>query len=307
VSRATGTANDKLQLLSRVEFTIAIPTHDRRETVVLSVLSALRQTRPPVEVIVLCDGCSDGTADAVRELGPDVVALELPKGDGYAYDHRNRALERARGSVILWLGDDDLLLPDHLEAIGEYWDAGVSDIVTTPAAIVHPDDTMEWIGQDWSVPWHRETMVRDNTNVMASVSVSVDLARSVGGWNGAQHRAGDWDLWKRVLDAGARAAMTSEPTVLHFRATGRDQAWPLRVRQNAEWLERVSDAECLPVVHRRLSRLASEREAHRLVQIAELERQRDVHKAMLEAIEAGGWWRLRKQLLPLMKMFGRGE
>ena len=117
--------------MERTTFTIAIPTHNRRETALLAARSALQQTRAPVEVLVLCDGCTDGTAEAVREIGDSrVEALDLPKADGYGYAHRNLALERARGSAILWLGDDDLLLPDHLERIGERWDEGDVDIVT---------------------------------------------------------------------------------------------------------------------------------------------------------------------------------
>jgi glycosyltransferase involved in cell wall biosynthesis len=103
-------------------FTIAIPTHNRRETLLLAVRSALMQTRPPEQVIVLCDGCTDGSADAVRELGDKrVEAIGLAKLPGYAYAHRNRSLELARGEAIIWLGDDDLLLPDHLERVGEHW------------------------------------------------------------------------------------------------------------------------------------------------------------------------------------------
>jgi glycosyltransferase involved in cell wall biosynthesis len=116
-------------------FTIAIPTHNRRETVLLAARSALAQTRPPEQIIVLCDGCDDGTGEAVRSLGsPLTDAIELPKAPGYAYGHRNRSLELARGEVILWLADDDLLLPDHLERIGAQWDCGRFDLVQSDGA-----------------------------------------------------------------------------------------------------------------------------------------------------------------------------
>ena len=303
-------------------FTIAIPTHNRRGTVVLSVLSGLRQTRSPEEVLVLCDGCTDGTADAVRALGDErVVAIELPKGPGYAYVHRNEALRRARGDVVLWVGDDDLLLPDHLERIGEYWDRDEFDIVTTAAAIVHPDDSLEWFGQDWSVPWHRESMLDDNTNPMTSVSVTVEMAERAGGWRAEHPRAEDWELWKRVLAIPARAAMTNEPTVLHFRATNREQAWPDRVRQNAEWLTRISDPATLAEVRWLLKRLGPQRDA-RLRDMLEDERRKSAwlrdmieaeqrerrdREAELERIYNGGWWRLRSRLLPLMRIAGKGE
>ena len=53
--------------------------------------------------------------------------------------------------------------------------------------------------------------------------------------------AADWDLWRRVVERGARTARSPEPTVLHFRATRREQPWNERVRQNAEWLARTVD------------------------------------------------------------------
>ena len=52
-----------------VEFTVGIPTHNRRETVLLALASALEQTRPPVRVYVVADGCTDGTQEAVHALG----------------------------------------------------------------------------------------------------------------------------------------------------------------------------------------------------------------------------------------------
>lgn len=280
-----------------IGFTVAIPTHDRRETAILAALSALRQTRSPEQVLVLCDGCTDGTADAVRGLGDDrAVPLELSKGEGYAYGHRNRALDLATGDVVLWLGDDDLLLPDHLEQLGRYWDLGMFDLVTTPAVLVEPDDALHWVGADWSVAWHRAWMERGNTNVMASVSVRADLARAVGGWSDAVERRGDWDLWKRVLATGARAADTAVPTVLHFRGTERAQAWADRVAQNTRWLERLSDPAELPVVRRELQRVRAEREARVMERLERIELERD-------GIVNGRWWRLRERLLPLRRAF----
>lgn len=224
---------------------MAIPTHDRRETVVLAALSAVRQEREPLEVLVLCDGCTDGTSEAIAALGdPRIRAIDLPKGDGYAYAHRNVALEQGRGDVVTWLADDDLYLPGHLARVGALWDAGDVDLVTSAALMVHEDDRLTWIGRDLRVPEHRRVMVDEhNTSVMAAVSVRRSLAAEVGGWDGLTERAGDWRLWKRVLAAGARPTMSAEATVLHFRATGRDQAWPSRVAQNQRWFDDTAHAQ----------------------------------------------------------------
>jgi glycosyltransferase involved in cell wall biosynthesis len=311
-------------------FTIAIPTHNRRETLLLALSSALAQTRAPEQVIVLCDGCTDGTAEAVRELGDErVEAIELPKLAHLAYPHRNRALELARGEAIMWLGDDDLLLPDHLERIGEYWDAGGLDAVQTPAVVVWKDDTLTWVGLDWSVPGHRRTLMDRNTNVMSSVLVRVERAIAVGGWDGGLQRLGDWDLWKRVIDGGAPTAMTLEPTVLHFRATGRDQPWPERVAQNSSWFSRIADPQALAGLRPELRALRAVREAEWMEEIdarredldkrereidslsdrladadVELLRLREVEQT-LARVYGGGWWRLRGRLLPGLRLIAR--
>lgn len=301
-------------------FTIAIPTHDRRETAVLAARSALAQTRPPEEVLVLCDGCTDGTAAALLALGdPRLQAIELPKAPGYGYEHRNHSLEVARGEAILWLADDDLLAPDHLERIGEIWDTGAFDLVQSHGVIVHPDDRLEWCGADWSVEANRARLATSNPNPMASVSLRVKLARAVGGWDAGLVRAADWDLWQRALATGARSAMSPEPTVLHFRATGRDQAWPLRVRQNTAWLARLEDPR-RPLELRILLRRAGAEHEAAIVGDAELLRgqsaalQRDLVATQAQAaglqtaltrVYTGGWWRLRERLLPLLTLAGR--
>ncbi len=299
-------------------FTIAIPTHNRRETVVLAVRSALMQTRAPDQVIVLCDGCTDGTAEAVRALEDErVEAVELAKLPGYAYGHRSRSLELARGDAIMWLGDDDLLLPDHLERVGEYWDAGIADVVQTPAVVVWADESLTWVGLDWSVPGHLRTLADRNTNVMSSVCVRVETALAAGGWDAGLTRFGDWDLWKRLLAAGARSAMTDEPTVLHFRATDRDQPWPERVRQNTTWLQRIGDPEALAALRRELRRQRAEREAEWMGDIESLSARLELADAevarlaeserTLARIYAGGWWRLRGRLLPVLRLARRAR
>jgi GT2 family glycosyltransferase len=251
-------------------FTVAIPTHNRRDTVVLAARSALMQTLPPAEVLVVCDGCTDGTQAALEAIGdPRLHVLDLPKGPGYAYDHRNRALEQAQTEAIVYLGDDDLLLPDHLAQIASAWGDAI-DVVTTPAIIVAPDDGLSWIGADWSAPGAREHLRRENTNVMASVAIRVALAQQVGGWDGAISRAADWDLWRRALEAGARPAAVAEPTVLHFKATGRDQAWPDRVAQNRRWLETIADDAALAELRPGLRRLRAVRELALLTERLEL-------------------------------------
>jgi cellulose synthase/poly-beta-1,6-N-acetylglucosamine synthase-like glycosyltransferase len=65
--------------------TVAIPTHNRRDTLLLAVQSALAQTREPAQVIVVADGCTDGTAEGVRALDDPRIEL-LANPDKYRID-----------------------------------------------------------------------------------------------------------------------------------------------------------------------------------------------------------------------------
>lgn len=310
-------------------FTVAIPTHDRRETLLLALRSALSQTRPPAQVLVIADGCTDGTQEAVRDLADSrVEVLDLPKGAGYGYGHRNEALRRARGDAMAWLGDDDLWFPDHLERIGALLDAEVADLVTTTAVIVHPDGAFEATWSDWSVPFFRDRfMDGDNRTPMGAVAHRVASARAVGGWRAELPRRGDADLWRRLLEAGERPAASLQPTVLHFRATGREQPYADRVRQNSEFGRELQDPSSLAHLRARAERAVTERHAETeawALETAEWARGADraVKEALadaqashaearrvqgtLDAIYAGGWWRLRGRLLALAGPFRRG-
>ena len=223
--------------------TVAIPTHDRRETVLMAIESVLEQSHPPIELIVVADGCTDGTAEAVSALGdPRIRAIECPKGPGLGYGNRNRAVESAAGELIAWCSDDDLWLPDHLARIAEVFASEDVDIVTTRASLVTADDVMVPLGMDWSLPPYRQRLLdRENRTPSAAVCHRVDVAKQIGGWRDDPGMPGDLDLWRRMLIAGARSAMVAEPTVLHFKAEGRDQPYERRIAQNARFLARLRD------------------------------------------------------------------
>ena len=269
-------------------FTIAIPTHDRRETVVLATRSALRQTRPPLEVLVLCDGCTDGTEGALEELeDARIVPLVLPKLPGYAYGHRNVALEQARGTAILWLGDDDLLLPEHLERLGALWDTATLRPRHRPIRRRPPGRQARVVRRELGCrarPRRSRAQEQQRDGERQCQRRQRPGRRRLG--DASLPRWGDWDLWKRVLAAGGRAGAIGDPTVLHFRATDRVQPWSDRVRQNTAWSERLDDAAELAGIRRALGALRDDRDTRILGLLADCERE-------LAWIRATRWWRLR--------------
>ncbi|HEX2256968.1 MAG TPA: glycosyltransferase [Afifellaceae bacterium] len=74
--------------------------------------SALGQTYPHLEVIVIDDGSSDGSLDVIRSFGARVRWETGPNRGACAA--RNRGLAMARGALIQFLDADDILLPEKL-------------------------------------------------------------------------------------------------------------------------------------------------------------------------------------------------
>jgi glycosyltransferase involved in cell wall biosynthesis len=303
----------------RKPISVVIPTHNRRAHLLLAIESALRQTREPLEVIVVADGCTDDTAEAVRALGDErVVLLDLPKAPGLGWVNRNEALRVARGDVIAYLSDDDLWLPDHLERVGELLDADAAEVVQANACVIHPDGRLELSGTDWRVSEYRRRFLSGEEIRTPSSAISHvrGVAERAGGWRTVE-RLGDSDLWARMLESGVRTAATMEPTVLFF---GARRGTPLeRERQAHDYMAKLREPLGLGRLRAEISRVGLQFEAdtrHELyerndqhaalherfsVALQELERLRD-RDATLTRVENGGWWRLRQRLEPLRRV-----
>lgn len=94
---------------------VVIPTRGRAKQVVSAVRSALAQTDPPLEVIVVIDGPDPETHRALAPIADTrvrVIGLEQAEGGGSA---RQRGVVEARGEWIAFLDDDDEWLTHKLE------------------------------------------------------------------------------------------------------------------------------------------------------------------------------------------------
>jgi hypothetical protein len=75
-----------------------------------TIASALAQTWPNTEVIVVDDGSTDGSWAVIESFGSKITAIRQPNGgQGAAY---NACFRASRGDWVIWLDCDDLLDPD---------------------------------------------------------------------------------------------------------------------------------------------------------------------------------------------------
>lgn len=93
---------------------VVIPTYNRAGYVGATIRSVLDQTHRSLEVLVADDGSTDETRRVVEAIADDRVVYLAEPHRGQPAATRNAALARATGSLIAFVDDDDLWLPEKL-------------------------------------------------------------------------------------------------------------------------------------------------------------------------------------------------
>lgn len=100
-------------------FSIVINNYNYARYLAEAIDSALAQTYPHTEVIVVDDGSTDDSRDIIATYGDRVrVVLKANGGQGSAF---NAGFAVSTGSVVLFLDSDDSLMPDAAERVMAVW------------------------------------------------------------------------------------------------------------------------------------------------------------------------------------------
>lgn len=136
---------------------IVIPSHNAEAYVGRCLSSILSQTLPDFEVVVVDDGSSDGTAQAVEAVAAKDKRVRLLRQEHCGVSAaRNAGVASARGELIAFVDADDYLHPQYAELLVGALDAHPdADMSITPSV-----RTSETTDASLSVPiLHVETSV----------------------------------------------------------------------------------------------------------------------------------------------------
>jgi glycosyltransferase involved in cell wall biosynthesis len=188
---------------------VVIPTRDRLPLLVQTLHTVLSQNLD-IEVIVVDEASSDGTAEWLAALGdPRVGTVRHDRAQGLPAA-RNAGLAAAAGRWVAFVDDDDLWAPDKLAAQltaadeeGAPWAyAGSVDVTGEPAplrvTIPQPDAWQR-------LPWLNVVPGGGSNAVVERAALA-----AVGGFDTTLPTAEDWDMWIR-LGQLARPAVVERP------------------------------------------------------------------------------------------------
>jgi GalNAc5-diNAcBac-PP-undecaprenol beta-1,3-glucosyltransferase len=227
--------------------TVLVPTHDHGPTLRRSIASALAQTVSDLEVLVVGDGAPDVTRELMAELTaaePRVRFFDNPKGARHGEEHRHEALKDAQGEIVCYLSDDDLWLPNHVEAMRAL--LAESDFAHTLPLRVDPEGRIHHWRVDLELPSYRDLLLAGENRVPhCCAGHTLELYRRLpAGWRaGPDELPSDLHMWQQILSVpGCRAASGTRPTVLHFPSHERN-GWSSeeRLEELDAWAARVND------------------------------------------------------------------
>jgi glycosyltransferase involved in cell wall biosynthesis len=186
---------------SQPAVSIVLATYNRRDWLRLAMDSVLDQSYPNLELVVMDDGSTDGTPELLDEYSrsnpPERFRYSRHENMGQART-LNRGYEMARGEVLGYLSDDDLLAPSAVSRL-------VTELVAVPDAVAaYPGYRMLNVNGD-IVDTVRpieyspvEAFRLHDTVIGPGALVWRGTLESTGGWDPNLHWMGDLILWMRV-------------------------------------------------------------------------------------------------------------
>lgn len=201
-----------------------MPCHNAARYVGAALDSALAQTWPNLEIIVVNDGSTDGSGEILADYESRGVKVFHQTNRGQCAA-ANRAYREANGEYIKFFDADDLLSPDFItkqmarldgrtDAVasaewGRFRDDDLSNFKLNPQSVWRDMEATDWLVEAWA----------DARPMMqcALWLIPRQVLERSGGWDEELSLINDFEFFSRVLCHSEKVVFTPEAT-LYYRS-----------------------------------------------------------------------------------------
>jgi cellulose synthase/poly-beta-1,6-N-acetylglucosamine synthase-like glycosyltransferase len=207
--------------------TVVVPVKDGAADLarLLPSLAALDYPRDRLEVLVVDNGSSDGTAEVARRLGVPVLSETAVRS---SYAARNRGAAAARGEWIAFTDADCVATPDWLRRLlAPPLPPDVGAVVGEVEAF-EAETAVQRLTERFGLMRHAVTLPHKALPCFSTANVAVrkDALARLGGFREDVRFFGDMDLsWRLQLQLGARLLFRPEARILHRHRRGVEALW----------------------------------------------------------------------------------
>lgn len=129
------TKNAKLDLVRQPLVTVIIATHNRAESLAMTIETVFAQTFTDWQIIIVGDKCTDNTKKVVEAFNSQKITfINLPKRFGEQAGPNSIGMNLAKTEYLAFLNHDDLWLPTHLASAISDLDSSKCDMYWSRAA-----------------------------------------------------------------------------------------------------------------------------------------------------------------------------
>ncbi len=194
---------------------VIIPAYNQAHYLGEAIRSALSQTNPHLEVLVIDDGSTDATAQVAAQFRDERVQYFFQNNAGLPAA-RNHGLREAQGEWITFLDSDDQFLPEKLALLGQ-------ELERDPALgfVAGQAQLMDQHGQRIDRPFETRLssqpadLLLGNPFHVGSVLLRRQWFEQVGFFEESLRSYEDWDYWLRLALAGCPMRVIDQPVSLY--------------------------------------------------------------------------------------------
>ncbi len=211
--------------LKKPRASVIIPTHDRRELLEMTLDHIAAQTvdLASIEVIVVVDGCSDGTLDMLHGRRWPFPLRVLQHSRQSSAASRNAAAAVARAPVIILLDDDMMSAPDLIERHLAAHPKGRPTVAIgqlAPSSARGVPGWWRWLEGQLQEQYRAMEKGRRPVGGLSlysgNCSVSRDAFLAVGGFNEELSNSEDIELGLRLEKAGVAFSLVLDASAEHW-------------------------------------------------------------------------------------------
>lgn len=207
-------------------FTVIISTYNRAGILPNAIRSVLGQTYGDFECLVIDNGSTDATAEAVKGFKDGRIRyIRNPKPTRSCDGPRNMGIEMARAPLVAFLDDDDIWYPERLAKVKHAFDEhpDIAAVCHHEARRVNGRIDQVLVCGPWSSDMHERLLYERNCLSSCATTVRTEILRTLGGFDLRDEviATSDYDLWIRMASRGYKVHFIDEP-LGEFTVTGKN-------------------------------------------------------------------------------------
>ena len=193
---------------------VVIPCHNYGRYLATAIDSALAQSHPPCQIIVVDDGSTDDTREVAEHFNGSIYYLALPhSGVSRA---RNEGLLRVAGDFVIFLDADDALAPTYIERTLAAW---ISAADPKPAFVYTQRYDFGSATAISRYPAFDPTLLKFKNYIMVSALLRTEIARAEEFDPTFARGLEDYDFFLGLVGKGHTGLLLDQP-LLRVRAHG---------------------------------------------------------------------------------------